>query len=33
MSGPAGPGAAPGGGTPLTLLYVPADRPDRVAGT
>lgn len=24
-------GAAAGGGTPLTLLYVPADRPDRVA--
>ena len=23
--------AVPGGGTPLTLLYVPADRPDRVA--
>ncbi|GAA2241082.1 CoA ester lyase [Promicromonospora sukumoe] len=31
MSGSAGGGVAPGGGAPLTFLYVPADRPDRVA--
>ncbi|MFI8522989.1 HpcH/HpaI aldolase/citrate lyase family protein [Promicromonospora sukumoe] len=31
MSGSAGDGVVPDGGAPLTLLYVPADRPDRVA--